>query len=522
MAWIEQVNRRSQFIKIFYDADTNKERVELTLHHQHYKDELDQWQDVDENFVTDGADGFTRKCDKTRHTIRIANGGNRRWYPRRNVPTEYVEIINIQYWRTQGGGSWHDINLPVPAWTNNHTTWDMANLTATLSNTWHRIKAEFVLKDATAPTRLRFAVNFVGLTYNPSTAEVISTTDGLVWGYINSPVSWYGSPPTKTFIPTTATYDGTYIEWSVDTTGATFPVYVDPTWTDGYGGDATTYKDTYLDHHNTTTNWGDYEYISIGDYDGDYYFRTLIGFAVASIPGDPVLDLVEFSLYQIANYATNARIVRVFRLKRDWVESEATWNIYSTGNSWATAGGFGSDDCEQTDIGYLSIPATGTQQYYTWTLTPTSKADLDLGYGWMVKADTENSDYHDWISSDSASTAQRPKLVIEYTPGTSVSLSTATLTATGIGAAVSAPSPSQSISLNTAALTASGINTSISAPPAGIALFLNTATLAATGINASILPGEATTVLNTAVLSAIPIPGSVFMPSGVYVILDTA
>ena len=97
MAWIELPAKRKQKEKHYYDSDTNRFQAVFTIHDQHYKDETDTWQDVDENFVTDGA-GFDKKCDKTRHTFRVSNGGNRRWYPRRNVLTEYVDITEIQYY----------------------------------------------------------------------------------------------------------------------------------------------------------------------------------------------------------------------------------------------------------------------------------------------------------------------------------------------------------------------------------------------------------------------------------------
>jgi len=57
------------------------------------------------------------------------------------------------------------------------------------TNTWNRIKTEFILKNSSAYTRLRFAVSFTGLTYNDSTGELTSTTDGLVWGSIDKPTA---------------------------------------------------------------------------------------------------------------------------------------------------------------------------------------------------------------------------------------------------------------------------------------------------------------------------------------------
>jgi hypothetical protein len=199
---------------------------------------------------------------------------------------------------------------------------------------------------------------------------------------------------------------------------AAFPIVIDPTFTDGYGGDATTYKDTDISLSSPTTNYGSDTTFYTGNYDsGTSTDRTLIQFAVSSIPGDPVLDTVTFSIYVTADYCGYARTVRVYRLKRDWVESQATWNIYSTGNSWQTAGAAGADDRESTDIGSRAFSESESSGYKDFTLTPTSKSALDLGYGWIVKTDTESLDMYEYASSDNATTSRRPKLVVVYTAG---------------------------------------------------------------------------------------------------------
>ena len=53
MAWIEDITKRTQKAKHFYDASTNQWRAEFTVHDQHYHDG-NSWQDVDENLITDG------------------------------------------------------------------------------------------------------------------------------------------------------------------------------------------------------------------------------------------------------------------------------------------------------------------------------------------------------------------------------------------------------------------------------------------------------------------------------------
>lgn len=146
--------------------------------------------------------------------------------------------------------------------------------------------------------------------------------------------------------------------------------------------------------------------------------RFLIKFDLSALPADAVISSTTLSLYFDGDASSNARTLRVYRVKRVWVEAEATWNIYSTGNSWSTAGGFHADDCEQTDIGSKDLTATETlNEFKAISLTPTTKADLDLGNGWLLKMDTESDDAYRVRTSEHTTSANRPMLEIVYTQG---------------------------------------------------------------------------------------------------------
>lgn len=93
---------------------------------------------------------------------------------------------------------------------------------------------------------------------------------------------------------------------------------------------------------------------------------------------------------------------------------QATWNSYSTGNPWQTAGGFGALDCEQTAIASRDFLAAETlDEYKTWTFSGDSWTDFDLGNGWLIKADTETDDQYGFISLDNA--ANKPLINLTYT-----------------------------------------------------------------------------------------------------------
>jgi len=202
---------------------------------------------------------------------------------------------------------------------------------------------------------------------------------------------------------------------------AVYPVIVDPTFTDGYGGDATTYSDTRIYSDEATTNFGATDDISAGNtIYGAGISRSPIRFALAAnITEGATIDsaTLTLTLVQAGSFRSyNNRTVRVYPLRRDWVESEATWNIYSTGNNWDTAGAAGANDYDSSSIGSHDM-LTADAQYSThdFALSGSTLAALDPGNGWLLRADTESSDWYIFCSSDHATTAYRPILVVVYT-----------------------------------------------------------------------------------------------------------
>ena len=174
--------------------------------------------------------------------------------------------------------------------------------------------------------------------------------------------------------------------------------------------------DAAIDSYRPTTNLGS-DYLFAVGYDNQRIYRQLIKFDLSALPSGADITSATLSWYVNIDVSTNQTTYRVYRLKRAWVESQVTWSIYSTGNSWQVAGGFGANDCEQVDIGSrIFTAAETTNEFKDFALTPTTKAGLDLGNGWLIKADNESVQaQYRGFSSDWDTAAQRPKLVIEYT-----------------------------------------------------------------------------------------------------------
>ena len=294
----------------------------------------------------------------------------------------------------------------------------MTNLYASITNTWKRIKSDFILKNSSAYTRLRFAVAFTGLTYNETTGELTSTTDGLVWGYISKPTA---TDANEADVPVTQTYDGTYIEWSVNTTGATFPIDVDPTFTDGYGGDVTTYKDSYASSGAATTNYGTAERLGVVTGGARTGATTLIAFNLSSITAGATCT--SATLYYYKNETGNATVnvyTMVSANASGWTEAGATWNKRDGANDWA--GGASGCHTSGTDYNATSLgnftTSSGDAANYEYAVSLTTSL-VDDYFGGNIDLITIATAGDEWNSlyfhaSDYSVAGHRPKLVVVY------------------------------------------------------------------------------------------------------------
>ena len=234
----QEVRRGRKFIE-YHDPETQDEFTftqEISGADVSYQDEAGNWLAADENWATDGVDGFVLKNDKLNHKIRLKGTGGRTWYPRRNVNTEYMTFGVPQY---RNGNKWS--NFRFSGWSVEGKTITLntrQGVTILVHNRWDGIKIDWVLASSTAPSRMRHPVALTGITY----------VDGII----------YGADGTRLgqLTPTTATdangaeltcsgaYANGYVEFQADVTGAVFPVVIDPDFAGGtadctiYGSDA--------------------------------------------------------------------------------------------------------------------------------------------------------------------------------------------------------------------------------------------------------------------------------------------
>ena len=185
--------------------------------------------------------------------------------------------------------------------------------------------------------------------------------------------------------------------------------------------DAASGNDAYIKSGGAaTTNYGASDTLLTGELDDGTsgLHRAFIKFDLSSIPIGPVkIESATLTLTHINDYASNTRTMYVRQVYRNWIESEITWNIYSTGNNWQTAGASGSGDTGNwfgVSVGSISIPHNQGLGSTVSVSISTDITTLKTYYGFVLWMETEENDGHGFASSDHANSSYRPKLVVTY------------------------------------------------------------------------------------------------------------
>ena len=140
--------------------------------------------------------------------------------------------------------------------------------------------------------------------------------------------------------------------------------------------------DTRLDSNDPDTNNGTHTSVTVGDGagGGSSDFEALIEFDVSSIDSGDTVSSAILSLHEnnagdtagLGSWAVDLRRVLV-----DWVEAEATHNIYSTGNNWTTAGcKSDGNDSSATISATVTLDGTAAAAFIATTTLASSAAIL--------------------------------------------------------------------------------------------------------------------------------------------------
>ena len=209
---------------------------------------------------------------------------------------------------------------------------------------------------------------------------------------------------------------------------------------DNTGDDHAGTEDTYLAADATTTNYGTNSEFDIYEYDASDKNYGLLSFSsYSNLPSSITVSSATISIYMWYATGTATHTLTYRRCLRNWVETQATHTIYSTGNNWTTGGGLSDgNDRSGTTSDTVSVNTT-TDEYKTSADTAQLRTDIEnfasgtyANYGHHIERTdgTEDSEIRSFGQSD-WDDGKRPYSTVTYTEVTAGGSSNLTLLGVG-------------------------------------------------------------------------------------------
>ena len=136
-----------------------------------------------------------------------------------------------------------------------------------------------------------------------------------------------------------------------------------------------------------------------------------------------IITAATLKLTPMIDFSDNARTLYAHRVLRSVTMTQATWNVYSTGNNWGTAGcGNSTTDYDGAVVlGSTTQPASPTIDspgFVSMTLDATELQKMNDGTytnnGIVLFVATESSDEIVYHSKESTTSAYRPIITVTY------------------------------------------------------------------------------------------------------------
>ena len=200
---------------------------------------------------------------------------------------------------------------------------------------------------------------------------------------------------------------------------------------DNSGNDFSGTIDTDIEWVNPTTNHGADSSFGINKYAAGNHTHALLAFTgLSNIDSGQDVSSATLAVYQESGSSGVSHDVNLYRLLRNWVEGETTWNIYSTGNNWGTAGGLNATDrsATLTAVLVLSVAMDEYKSISSAQLAADVEGFIDgtySNYGWHLSRDGagEDSKYKEMDSSEGTD-GEMPYLTVVHAAGGKASKNT--------------------------------------------------------------------------------------------------
>jgi PKD repeat protein len=185
------------------------------------------------------------------------------------------------------------------------------------------------------------------------------------------------------------------------------------TFQDGFNGYQSS-RDTRLNSTNPTTNFGTATSLRV---DGRTDESTLLFWDLTAIPPGSRIYAADITL-NITD-VSNASY-EIFETKRPWIELEATWLDYASGQNWEVAGAVGAADRGFTVLGSVvgsqlglnitTLNLDGVAVIQSWV------NDFSKNHGFIIQDYFNHSNGLHFASREKADPAEHPKLTVRFLP----------------------------------------------------------------------------------------------------------
>ncbi len=195
---------------------------------------------------------------------------------------------------------------------------------------------------------------------------------------------------------------------------ATVPALTLQQGTAGYLGAA----DTYITTDSGAPHASDGKLIVKGDGNGSY--SSLIRFDLSQLSGRTI-HAATLEIHTVYRDKSTSCLVGMYRLRRPWIASQATWFNAANAQLWSGPGASGPDDRDAAPLAEQQVSSASA--WYRFDVTDAMRdwvAHADSNYGVLIRSAACLSAVYHFASSDYSVRDWRPKLVIyasAATPG---------------------------------------------------------------------------------------------------------
>lgn len=176
----------------------------------------------------------------------------------------------------------------------------------------------------------------------------------------------------------------------------------------GYNGA----RDTKLVSHTPSTNYGIDNRLEVNGWQPR---SALLYWDLTNIPPQSKIQSADITVNVTNKSEDNYEF---YEMLRPWVEGEATWNEYASGQSWQVAGADGSEDRGSTVLGAvvdsseglstITLDSTGIAVLQSWVNNPANN------HGLIIMDYLNADDGWDFSSRENTTASKRPRLTVAY------------------------------------------------------------------------------------------------------------